>query len=139
MPAIARAVERAALAEAELRALVSGAPELFERPRTVVMHGVKVGWMKGKGAIEIADAARTVALIRRHLPEQAEALIRVTETPHRPALAQLSVADLRRLGCTVIDAGDEVVIKPMDGELQKLVDRLLAEAADDGAAAGDNL
>lgn len=130
MPALRRAVERAAEAEANLRALVEAAPGLFERPRTLVLHGIKVGWVKGKGVIEIADAARTVALIRKHLPDQADTLIRVTELPHRPALAQLSVADLRRLGCTVVDAGDAVVVKPMDGEVQRLIDRLLSDAAD---------
>lgn len=135
MPQLRRAVERAAEAEHRLRGLVEAAPALFERPRTLVLHGIKVGWVKGKGQIEIFDPARTVALIRKHLPDEAHNLIRVTEVPHKPGLAQLSVADLRRLGCALVDAGDAVVVKPMDGDVQRLIDRLLADAADIAAAA----
>lgn len=127
---IRRAVERAAASEEALRSLVQAAPELFVKPRTLVLHGVKVGWVKGKGALDITDAERTVQLIRKHLPELADTLIRVVEQPHKPALLTLSVADLKRIGCTVIDAGDAVVVKPVDSDISKLVDALLKAAVD---------
>ena len=77
-----------------------------------------------------------MALIRRYLPEQADTLIRTVEEPHKPALALLSVADLRRVGCTVVETGEAVVIKAVDSEVDKMVDALLKDAVDaEGAAA----
>lgn len=125
---IKRAAGRAAESQAELQALLEGVPQLFVKPRTVIFHGIKVGYAKGKGSIEIADKARTVALIRRYLPEQADTLIRTEELPHKPALTQLSVADLRRVGCTVVETDDRVVITAVDSEVDKMVDALLKDA-----------
>lgn len=130
LAAIKNALGQAAAREADLRALVEQAPELFIRPRTVIFHGVKVGYVKGKGIIEICDRTRTVALIRRYLPDQAETLIRVEEVPHKPALAQLSVADLKRVGCSVVETGDEIVVKAVDSEVDKMVETLLRDAVD---------
>jgi hypothetical protein len=136
LPGIKRALARAAESQAELQALIESAPDLFVKPKTVIFHGIKVGYLKGKGTIEIADKARTVALIRRYLPEQADTLIRTVEEPHKPALALLSVADLRRVGCTVVETGEAVVIKAVDSEVDKMVDALLKDAVDaEGAAA----
>lgn len=50
--------------------------------------------------------------------------------PAKDALKQLGVKDLARLGVTLIDAGDEIVIKPVDGEIDKLVNALLKDATD---------
>ena len=130
LPAIKRALARAAEEQAELQALIAGAPELFTKPRTKILHGVKVGYVKAKGTLQVADEARTVALIRRHFPDQAETLIRTTETPHKPGLLQLNVADLKRLGCTVTETGDEIVIKAVDSEVDKMVEALLKDAVD---------
>lgn len=128
---IREAAARAADARGALHAAVEGAPELFERPRTVTIAGIKIGWQKGRGEIVWDDAERVVALINRHLTEQADVLIRVTEMPIKSALAQLSAADLRRIGVTVVETGDQVVIRPVDGEIDRLVDALLREAAEE--------
>jgi len=135
LPAIKRALAKAAERQAELQALIETAPALFVKPRTVILHGVRCGFVKSKGVIEIPDSARTVALIRRYLPEQAETLIRTVEQPHKPSLAQLSVADLKRIGCTVAETGDEVVIKAVDSEVDKMVDALLKDAVETEAEA----
>lgn len=135
LPAIKRALARAAQHQAELQALISASADLFVKPRTVIFHGVKVGFTKGKGGIEITDADRTILLIRKHLPEQAEALITVRESPFKPGLQQLTVADLKRVGCVVVETGDQVVIKAVDSEVDKMVDVLLKGAVDEEVAA----
>src|ERR1017187_1986854 len=71
LPDIKRAVARAAEAHGKLHGLVESAPGLFAKPRTVIFHGIKVGFEKGRGKIEIADQARTVALIEKLSPERA--------------------------------------------------------------------
>lgn len=128
LPGIKRAVARVAEAHDRLRAALEESPELFQRPRTVVIAGVRVGWEKGKGRLVWDDPDQVVRLIKRHFPDQAEVLIRTREEPVRKALAQLSVAELKRIGVTVEETGDQVVIRPTDGQVDKLVDALLRDA-----------
>jgi len=45
----------------------------------------------------------------------------------KAALANISVADLKRIGCTITDDIDAVLIKPTDSEVDKLVMALLKE------------
>lgn len=134
LPGIRRALRRAATAEAALHAAIEAAPELFVRPKTVILHGVRVGFIKGKGGIEWDDADRVLALIERHLPDQLDILCKVVRRPSREALAQLDVATLKKLGCRVVDTGEEVFIKPVDGALDKMVEALLKSATEEAKA-----
>ena len=128
LPAIREAMAQAQAAHADLRFAVESAPELFIRPRTRVLHGLRVGWMTGKGRVEIDDEADTIARIRRLLPEeQAELLIRVRESVDRNAVADLTAADLKRLRIRVVPGSEQVVIKPQDSALEKLIKGLLPE------------
>src|SRR5438105_721678 len=73
---IKRAVGLCAERHAGLRSAIENAPGCFVRPRTVVLHGIKLGLAKGKGGIVIEDPDRTVALIRKIFDEKtAETLI----------------------------------------------------------------
>lgn len=128
---IKRAVARAAERQSEVHNLVEGAPELFVKPRTFVLHGIKIGFQKGKGGIEFSDPDRVCELIRKHLPDQEEALIRTKESPNKEALGLLPVADLKRIGCNVAEADDQVVIKATDSEVDKIVTALLEHATEE--------
>ena len=137
MPMIRESIDAAATAWSALAAEIEAHPELFVKPRTVSMHGIKFGFGKGKGGLEIADADRTCALIKKHLPDQAEVLIATKETPVKDALAQLPAADLKRIGVNVKDTGDQVVIRPADGEIDKIVKALIKAAVGDAGEAGE--
>ena len=128
MPQLKQAIARAAEHHDQLKALIEAAPELFVKPRTVVFHGIKLGYLKGKGGITWDDADAVVAAIQKQLPEQAEQLIRWTGKPLKEAINQLDVASLKKIGCRVVDTGDEVVIKPVDGVVDKMVDALMKGA-----------
>jgi len=137
MPAIREAVDAATNARETLRVAIEGRPDLFARPKTLVIEGIRIGLEKARGKIDIPDEAGTIKLIRRHLPDQEELLIKVTEKPKKTALGALPVAMLKKLGVHVAEAGDAVVIKPTQDEIEKLVKKLLAsddpsEAATDG-------
>lgn len=134
MPELKRAIARAAEKHDNLKGIIDANPQLFVRPRTVVMHGVKFGYGKGKGGIAFDDPAQVVKLIKKHLPDQAELLIITKESPAKEAIAQLSAADLKKIGCNIVNAGDAVVIKPTDSEVDKLVDALLKGATEAEAA-----
>lgn len=125
---IKSAVAKAAEAHDELHAAVVDSPDLFARPRTKVLSGIRIGYTKQKGKLIIGDPGKTIQLIRRHFPEREEALIKISETAAKKALETMSAAELKRINVLVEDAGDKVVIKPTDSEVDKLVAALLAEA-----------
>lgn len=127
MKSIRRAVERAKTSRSELSAALEARKDLFVKPRTVVVDGIKVGWQKQKGTLSYEDAEQVCKLIRRHLPDMAEALIVVSERPVKDALAALPASDLRRIGVTLTNDTDVVVIKDTSGDIDKLVDALLRE------------
>ena len=131
LPDIKRAVARAAEREAELRAAIAAAPHLFEKPKTQVFHTIKVGFRKGTGGIDWESDDDVVARIRKQFTkDESDLLIRTTEKPIAKALSELDVATLKKLGCTVEDTGDVVVIKATDSEVEKIVNALLKGAVE---------
>jgi hypothetical protein len=128
---IKNAVRSASEARDQLHAAIAAQPELFERPRSLVLSGIRVGYQKAPGKLVFDAPDKVVALIRKHFPDQADVLIRQKEEPVRKALGQLSVADLKRIGVSVEETGDQIIIKPTDDAVDKLVSALLAEAEED--------
>jgi hypothetical protein len=130
-PLIRSALMTAKAAESELSAAIADNLALFKKPRTHVFHGVRVGIEKGKGAVVIADKARTVELIRKHLDDELfDVLVKTKHTPIKKAIQQLDAKDLKRIGVEVGDAGDFVVIRPVDTELEKMLEVLLKTASE---------
>jgi len=104
-----------------LKTALEASPELFQKPRSIVMHGVKVGLQKGKGELEWPkkNEGKVVELIRKHFPDRADIYITMTPEPNKAALRTLSVAELMKVGITVGGAGDEPVIKPVESQIEK--------------------
>lgn len=121
-------------AQAALQAEVQENPGLFVKPRTITLHGVKFGFQKGKGRLVIVDEAKSIELARKHLAEdQVKLLVRVAEEINKKAVAGLSAAELKKIGIHVEAAGDEVVLSYTDSALDKLLERLLEQAKEEGA------
>lgn len=131
MLVIAKRIADTKDAHAQLVTALEAGKTLFDKPRTQTFDGVKVGFKKGKGKITIADDARTVALIYKHLPDQAGLLIRTVETPAKDAIDNLAVADLKRIGCSIQDATDSVVITPAASDVDKMINAMLKESTED--------
>jgi len=134
LPRLKKAIAAAAEQHDALKCLIEDAPELFQKPKTVTFHGLRLGYMKGKGGIVWDDGDAVVAAIQKYLPDQAEALIRWSGKPLKEAINQLDVAALKKIGCRVVDTGEQVVIKPVDSAIDKLVDALLKDATQEVAA-----
>lgn len=130
MRALRNRVAETAAAKEALRAAVEAAPELFERPRTQTVEGVKFGWRKQQGSIEIADEGAVVALIRKKMPDREAALVRVKTTVDKTALRKLPAADLAKIGLFIADPVDEVAITVPSTDIDKLVDALLEEGGE---------
>lgn len=128
-PRIRQLVRQVAQHHARLHDAIEQHPDLFTKPKTVVAHGVRFGYAKQRGKVEMDDEQAVIARIRKVLPEeQAVLLIRVRESVDKNAVGDLTVADLKRLGITVTDDHDAVTIKSIDGEVEKLVAALLKDA-----------
>lgn len=130
---IRRAVARAAEKQADLQALIADSRALFAKPKTRVLHGVKVGYAKQPGALEIADEEATLARIKKLFADDEDMLqqlIKTTEKPIKDALGELSGEKLKKLGVTVTNDTEKVVIKPADSEVDKIVDALLKGATE---------
>lgn len=128
---IKAAAGEAALRRADLERELQAHPELFEKPRTITCHGIRVGYQKGKGKIECPNEAAVIERIEKLLPDQADVLVRVEKRIAREALKALDVSTLKRLGLVVTATGDAVLIKPVSDQVEKLVDRLLKLEASD--------
>ncbi len=137
LPIIKKQVATAAARKLDIKNAVEESRDLFKRPRTIIMHGIRVGFAKGKGKIEYSkdDIERIVRLIERHFPGQESILLQIKKTPVKKALQNLAAADLKKLGITVEDAGDYVMIKPVDSQVEQLVDKLLKEKDEEGEEA----
>lgn len=136
LPPIRVAVRHVAERHDTLRAAIEDGQDLFVKPKTRVLMGVKVGYRKQKGSVTFADEAAVIERIKRLLPEeQAALLIRVRESLDKNACYDLAVPDLKRLGIGVERDEDIPVIKPADSEVDKLVDALLKDAEQIEAAA----
>jgi hypothetical protein len=113
--------------EEALKGAIEDSPEIFVKPRSIIMHGVRCGFRKGKGKLDWEDDTQVVKLIKKHHADQVDLLIKTVEKPVESALKQLDVAELMKLGITVEATGDVVIAEPTDSEIEKQVKKLLKE------------
>lgn len=113
-----------ARAEAALVSAVESAPALFERPRTITIHGVRVGFSVSKGKLEWDDEDSVIAAIRKHRKDDVEVLLQTSVAPRKDALRALPAGDLAKLGCRIVDAGDQVLVKRVAGDVEQLIAKL---------------
>ena len=125
--AIKKQAAEVAHLEAELQSLIESAPGLFVKPRTVTVHGVKVGYTLSAGRLEFDDEETVISLIKKFRKEDAELFIRKTEEVNKDALKTLTAEELKKLGCKIEGAGDVVVLKRVAGEVEKLINKLIAK------------
>lgn len=119
MRGIKGAVATAAAAQDELAEALEGSRALFEKKKTQTFHGIRVGFQKGKGRIEFGDPDKVVELIQKYFPDEFDVLV---------TIANLPASSLKKLGIEIDEAGDAVFIKPVDSEVDKMVDALLGSA-----------
>lgn len=126
-------------ARAELQALVDISPQLFQKPRSVLVDGVKCGYRKQEDGIEYDDEASVIARVRAltEFAELASVLIRSEEHLNASAIDQLDGNQRRRLGIRTVSGADQSFITYADTDVEKFVKAILADAAkrqgEDGA------
>ncbi|QNK69223.1 host-nuclease inhibitor Gam family protein [Variovorax sp. PAMC26660] len=115
----------------ELQHALEEQPQLFTKPRTVVFHGVKVGFKLGAGKIDWADDDQVVKLARKYFPQQFDLLVKTTEKPLKEGLKNLTAVELKKLGVSVEGTEDVPVISDTTASVDKLVKALLKGAEDE--------
>ena len=121
-----RRIDAVKNAHRDLLDTVEESPELFAKPKTRLLHGIKVGWRKRPGRIEVTDEAATISAIKKKFDENTvEKLVQVREKLNRRGLRDLSARDLMRIGAVAIADSDEPIALLTDSETDKLVDALL--------------
>lgn len=111
---------------------IDGSRGLFVRPRTQSLHGVKFGLRKQPGRIE-GDEPRAIARIESRMADRASQLVRVKKSLDRPALLKLTARELASIGISVVQDDDKVFINTCSSDLDKLVDAMLADDAQEMA------
>ena len=125
---LVKLAESAKERRSELVVAIADSAALFVKPRTVIFHGLKLGFQKSKAYIVWDSESAVIARIRKLLPEdQAELLIRVQESIYKKALDDLTTGDLKRLGISVQGGGDEVLVKGALSDLDKWLEAILAD------------
>lgn len=123
------AAEEEARARDTLQQQLDAAPQLFQKPRSLSINGVRAGYRKAEDSLDYADEAAVIARIRALLPAQADLLIRTDESLVADALPQLTAKDLRAIGVSQISGADQSFITLGDGDVEKLAKALIADAS----------
>lgn len=140
MPDILRAARRISALHDDLVAAINDHPECFDKPRTVVVDGLKFGLQKQKGRMSWESDEQLCARIDKLAEEgaisveQAEECMACTYKPVAAGLEQLDAKVLKRLGVTVTADTDAPLIKTVDGAVEKLVSAIVREATKNAGA-----
>ena len=125
------AAEEEAAARAELQAMIDVSPQLFSKPRSLSVDGVKCGYRKQEDSLDWDDEANVITRIRAlpELVDLAPVLVRTEEALVITALAELDARTKTRIGIRLIPGIDQPFISFGDSDVEKMVKAILADAA----------
>ena len=122
------AAEEESRAREVLQQLLDSAPQLFKKPRSIAINGVRAGYRKAEDSLDFADETAVIARIRALLPKQADLLIRTAESLVADAIPQLDAKDLRSIGISYVNGADQSFITIGDSDVEKLAKMLITDA-----------
>ena len=126
------ALGTAAGAKDALVSMIREAADLFTKPKTWTLHGLKFGLRKGTGKVEFEiEEDVLVTKLRKRFGEDSEEFRACVEVKHvikKDALRDLEAKDLAALGVTLEDVVDVPFVKGATSDTDKLVTRLLKES-----------
>lgn len=137
LPRIRRQARTVADQHVRLTEQIRAHSDLFVRPRTQTVDGLRFGLMKRRGKMRWSSDAQLVKRIDKLVQdgeitdEQRELLVRTTEKPSAAALEKLDARLLKRLGVTVDADCDEVIIKSVDSTVEKMVNAVIKGVTQD--------
>ncbi len=121
--------ELKARAEEDLMLLVVAAPDLFQKPRSITVDGVRAGYRKEEDFLDWDDPQVIIARIESLLAEQVDLLVRTEKSLVLDAVVQLDAGVLQRIGVRRVPGIDRPFVTIGDSDLDRLVKTILADAA----------
>ena len=109
--------------------LLVAAPQLFAKPRSLSVDGVRCGYMKAPDTLDWDDDAAVIARIKALKADLAPVLVRTQESLVVDALAGVDAKDLIALGVRTITGADNSFITVSDNDAEKLTKLVIAAAA----------
>jgi len=106
-------------------------PALFEKPKTQIFEGIRVGIMQGKGSVQVEDEEQTITLIEKKLTDKADLLIKTTKSLVKTAIAQLSDQERAKIGVEIVGKESRVVITSVDAAVNKILNSIIKVSAEE--------
>ena len=125
--------------QAELAEGIKAHPELFDKPRTLIVEGIKFGLRKQPGKMCWGDDEKLFKRLNDmfaagHInPVQYEGVVETRFVLVAKGLEKLDASTLKRLGVTVEADSDAVEIKSVDSDVEKMVKAVIKDAMKDAA------
>ena len=112
-----------------LLTLINDASDLFKDKKSMTVSGVKFGYQKKKGKLEIINEDATIAKLKELYGDNASLYINTKMSVVKKALDSLPASDLKKLGINIVQDTDVAFIKLTDDEVQKLIEAMIKESA----------
>lgn len=109
--------------------MLIAAPQLFVKPRSLSVDGVRCGYIKAPDTVDWSDDAEVIARIKALRPDLAPVLIRTQESLVVDALGGVDAKDLASFGVRTIAGADSHFITVGDNDAEKLTKMVIAAAA----------
>lgn len=122
---IRRVMSQVTARHADLYREIAENKDLFQKPRTQVIEGIRVGLSRGKGRLEVPNEEQTIAAIEEHLPKQAKFLIRIEKSLIVSAAKKLPPETLDLIGAEIVGKEDTVVIEEVEAQINKILSSLI--------------
>lgn len=112
-----------------LLTLINDAGDLFKDKKSMTVSGVKFGYQKKKGKLEIINEDATISKLKELYGENAALYINTKTSIVKKALDSLPASDLKKLGINIVQDTDVAFVKLTDDEVQKLIEAMIKESA----------
>lgn len=117
-----------AAAKRELLTAIDAQRALFDRPKSRVLSGVKLGLRKGQDTLELGDESKLLARIHGLMPEKMAVLVREKVEIVKSAVKALPAADLQKLGIRYVVGADEPFAAMDKSDAEKQAEAILSAA-----------
>lgn len=122
------ASEQVARLNDELIEAINDSPELFVKPQTQTLNGIKVGFRKAQDELVLkVSEEKVIELIETELEDKSEVLIDTKKTLVVAAVKNLEPDELKKIKCT-IEKNDLIpLIKTADSAVDSFIKKLISE------------
>lgn len=112
-----------------LLTLVNDSEPLFLDKKSITINGVKFGYQKKKGKIEVVNEQATILKIQELFEDKADLYLTKKINISKKALDSLTASELKKIGVNITQDSSEAFVKLTDDEVQKLIEAMIKESA----------